>query len=394
MSVAALIVAAGRGVRAAGSKALIPKQYWTLGGVPMLTRAIGAFAAHPKIDTVIVVIHPEDAGLYDAATRDFAGRLRPPVPGGPRRQDSVRAGLEALAAQAPDRVLIHDAARPFVDAGLIGRVIDGLDAHVAALPGLAVTDTLKRGCEGRVTGTVPRDELWRAQTPQGFRFDAILAAHRAATDEANASFTDDAGIAEWFGLDVALVQGSEANRKLTSAEDLMSADELLQLRAAHAAGAVRVGSGYDVHAFGPGDAVVLCGVRIPHPKKLVGHSDADVGLHALTDALLGTIADGDIGVHFPPADDRWRGAPSELFLKDAAAKLKARGGEIVHVDLTFLCEAPRIGPHREAMRARLAEMLGLALRQISIKATTNEGLGFIGRGEGIAAMATATVRLP
>jgi 2-C-methyl-D-erythritol 4-phosphate cytidylyltransferase/2-C-methyl-D-erythritol 2,4-cyclodiphosphate synthase len=193
---------------------------------------------------------------------------------------------------------------------------------------------------------------------------------------------------------VALVQGSEANRKLTSAEDLMSADELLQLRAAHAAGAVRVGSGYDVHAFGPGDAVVLCGVRIPHPKKLVGHSDADVGLHALTDALLGTIADGDIGVHFPPVDDRWRGAPSELFLKDAAAKLKARGGEIVHVDLTFLCEAPRIGPHREAMRARLAEMLGLALRQISIKATTNEGLGFIGRGEGIAAMATATVRLP
>jgi 2-C-methyl-D-erythritol 4-phosphate cytidylyltransferase/2-C-methyl-D-erythritol 2,4-cyclodiphosphate synthase len=241
---------------------------------------------------------------------------------------------------------------------------------------------------------LPRDELWRAQTPQGFRFDAILAAHRAAAKEAAATFTDDAGIAQWFGLDVALVEGSETNRKLTSAEDIASADELLRLRAESARGTQRVATGYDVHAFGPGDAVILCGVRIPHDKTLIGHSDADVGMHALTDALLGTIADGDIGVHFPPSEARWRGAASELFLKDAAARLKARGGEIVHVDLTFICEAPRIGPHRDAMRAKLAECLGLDAGQVSIKATTNEGLGFIGRGEGIAAMATATVRLP
>ncbi len=244
------------------------------------------------------------------------------------------------------------------------------------------------------TGTLPRDELWRAQTPQGFRFEAILAAHRAAAKDAAASFTDDAGIAQWFGLEVALVEGSEANRKLTSAQDIASADELLQLRAQAALGAQRVATGYDVHALGPGDAVILCGVRIPHDRKLIGHSDADVGMHALTDALLGTIADGDIGVHFPPSDARWRGAASELFLKDAAARLKARGGEIVHVDVTFICEGPRIGPHRDAMRAKLAGCLDLDVGQVSIKATTNEGLGFIGRSEGIAAMATATVRLP
>jgi 2-C-methyl-D-erythritol 4-phosphate cytidylyltransferase/2-C-methyl-D-erythritol 2,4-cyclodiphosphate synthase len=393
MSVTALIVAAGRGVRAAGPKPMIPKQYLPVGGVPMLTRAIAAFAGHPKVDDVIVVIHPEDSGLYEAASDIFSSRLRSPVAGGAERQDSVRAGLEALAANPPDRVLIHDAARPFVDAGLIGRVINSLDSHAGALPCLPVTDTLLWGGEGRATGTLPRDELWRAQTPQGFRFDAILAAHRAAAKD-GAAFTDDAGIAQWYGLDVALVEGSEANRKLTSAEDVASADELLRLRAQSALGTQRVATGYDVHAFGPGDAVILCGVRIPHQKKLVGHSDADVGMHALTDALLGTIADGDIGVHFPPSDARWRGAASELFLKDAVNRVKARGGEIVHVDVTFICEAPRVGPYRDAMRAKLAKCLGLDVAEISIKATTNEGLGFIGRGEGIAAMATATVSLP
>jgi 2-C-methyl-D-erythritol 4-phosphate cytidylyltransferase/2-C-methyl-D-erythritol 2,4-cyclodiphosphate synthase len=394
MSVSALIVAAGRGVRATLPKSLIPKQYLSLGGVPILTRAIAPFAAHPSVDDVIVAIHPDDVGLYEAASQSFSSRLRPPVAGGAERQDSVRLGLEALAANPPDRVLIHDAARPFVEPALITRVIASLDEHEAALPCVPVTDTLTTAKSGRVTGTLPRDELWRAQTPQGFRFDAILAAHRAAAKDASATFTDDAGIAQWFGLDVALVEGSEANRKLTSAEDIASADELLRLRAQQAIGTQRVATGYDVHAFGPGDAVILCGVRIPHDRKLIGHSDADVGMHALTDALLGTIADGDIGVHFPPSDARWRGAASELFLKDAAARLKARGGEIVHVDVTFVCEDPRIGPHRDAMRAKLAECLGLDAGQVSIKATTNEGLGFIGRGEGIAAMATATVRLP
>jgi 2-C-methyl-D-erythritol 4-phosphate cytidylyltransferase/2-C-methyl-D-erythritol 2,4-cyclodiphosphate synthase len=358
----------------------------------MLALTIAAFARHEGIRDVQVVIHPADAGLYAAAAAPFESRLRPPVPGGARRQDSVRAGLEALGAEAPERVLIHDAARPFIGNDLIDRVLGALDTHAGALPALPVTDSLKRAENGQVVGSLDREALWRAQTPQGFRYDAILAAHRAAAGEPR-EFTDDAGIAEWFGLDVVLVEGSEENRKLTTAEDIAAAGRMLAQKAEPAA-SLRVATGYDVHAFGPGDAVILCGVRIPHAKKLVGHSDADVGLHALTDALLGSIADGDIGVHFPPSDARWRGAASELFLKDAAARVRARGGEIVHADLTFICEAPKIGPHREAMRAKLAEMLGLDVSHISIKATTNEGLGFIGRGEGIAAIATATVRLP
>ena len=391
--VAALIAAAGRGARA-GANARQPKQYCRIGGEAMLTRTIGAFAAHPRIDDILVVIHPDDADLYADASASFAGRLLAPVIGGARRQDSVRAGLEALGAQAPDMVLIHDAARPFVDADLIAGVIAGLEGHAGALPCLSVTDTLKRGEGGRVTGTVAREGLWRAQTPQGFKFDAILDAHRAASKEPAREFTDDAAVAEWFGLDVALVEGSEHNRKLTTAEDLAIADHMLQTERERGPATMRVASGYDVHALGPGDAVILCGVTIPHTKTLVGHSDADVGLHALTDALLGTIADGDIGVHFPPSDDRWRGAASDIFLKAAGDKISARGGEIVHVDVTLLCEAPRIGPYRDAMRAFMAEALGLEVGQVSIKATTNEGLGFIGRGEGIAAMATATVRLP
>jgi 2-C-methyl-D-erythritol 4-phosphate cytidylyltransferase/2-C-methyl-D-erythritol 2,4-cyclodiphosphate synthase len=394
MSITALIVAAGRGTRAAGANDLIPKQYSPLAGVPMLTRAIGAFASHQAVDGVIVVINPRDSALYEAAAKPFISRMRAPVAGGAERQDSVRAGLEALAADPPERVLIHDAARPFVDPELVDRVIAGLDQHAGVLPCLRVTDTLTRASAGRVTGTLRREELWRAQTPQGFRYEAILTAHRAAAKTASATFTDDASIAQWFGLDVALVEGSEANRKLTTAEDIASADELLRLRAQQALGTQRVATGYDVHAFGPGDAVILCGVRIPYDKALVGHSDADVGMHALTDALLGAIADGDIGVHFPPSDARWRGAASELFLKDAAARVQARGGAIVHVDITLICEGPRIGPHRDAMRAKLAACLGLDIGQVSIKATTNEGLGFIGRGEGVAAMATATVRLP
>ena len=393
MSVTTLIVAAGKGARATGGAAP-PKQYRPIGGVPMIARTIAAFAAHPRIDDILVVIHPDDETLYQAASKPFSGRLRKPIPGGARRQDSVRAGLEALASAAPSSVLIHDAARPFVPAELIDRVIDSLGTHQGALPALPVTDSIKRAQQGRVTGTVERDSLWQAQTPQGFKFDAILAAHRAAAREPGRDFTDDSGVAEWFGLEIALVEGAASNRKLTTAEDLRIADALLQKKEARGTGTIRVASGYDVHAFGPGDTVTLCGVSIPHPKKLVGHSDADVGLHALTDALLGTIAEGDIGVHFPPSDARWRGAPSELFLKHAAAKVEQRGGTIVHVDVTLLCEAPRIGPYRDQMRGRIAAMLGLEVSQVSIKATTNEGLGFIGRGEGIAAMATATVSLP
>ncbi len=388
---AALIVAAGRGARAA-TDTLQPKQYCRIGSEPMLTHTLCAFAAHSGVDDILVVIHPDDRVLYEEAAGPFAGRLLAPVMGGARRQDSVRAGLEVLAERSPDRVLIHDAARPFVDGALISRVTASLEGHPGALPCLPVTDTLKREEHGRVMGTVSREGLWRAQTPQGFHFDAILAAHRAAAQDPTLDFTDDAAVAEWFGLDVALVEGAEHNRKLTTAEDLTIADEMM--RRASGTGTTRVGSGYDVHALEPGDEVILCGVRIPHTKKLIGHSDADVGLHALTDALLGTIADGDIGTHFPPSDDRWRGAGSEIFLKAAADKIAARGGSIVHVDVTLLCEAPRIGPYRDAMRGAMAQILGIESVQVSVKATTNEGLGFVGRGEGIAAMATATVRVP
>jgi 2-C-methyl-D-erythritol 4-phosphate cytidylyltransferase/2-C-methyl-D-erythritol 2,4-cyclodiphosphate synthase len=393
VSVAALIVAAGRGARAAGEESR-PKQYCPIGGVPMLSRSIGAFAAHPEVDDILVVIRPDDAGLYAAASQPYAGRLRRAVPGGARRQDSVRAGLEALASDPPSSVLIHDAARPFVSAELISRVIGTLDERQGAVPGLPVTDTLKWVARGQVIGTAERDQLWRAQTPQGFRFETILAAHRTAAHGPAREFTDDAGIAEWFGLDVALVEGAEDNRKLTTPEDLKRADALLKAGGAGGSTTIRVAQGYDVHAFGAGDAVILCGVTIPHPKKLIGHSDADVGLHALTDALLGTIAEGDIGVHFPPSDARWRGVASEVFLKHAASLVRERGGTIVHADITLLCEGPRIGPYRDLMRSRIAAMLGVQVAQVSIKATTNEGLGFIGRGEGIAAMATATVSLP
>jgi 2-C-methyl-D-erythritol 4-phosphate cytidylyltransferase / 2-C-methyl-D-erythritol 2,4-cyclodiphosphate synthase len=389
VTTAALIVAAGRGARAV-SGGTAPKQYGLLGGVTVLARSIAAFADHQAVSEIIVVTHPDDAERYETAARGFAGRLHPPVTGGARRQDSVRAGLEALAANAPTHVLIHDAARPFVAADLIDRVLRGLDAHDGALPCLAVTDTLKRGDGGRIAGTVDRHDLWRAQTPQGFRFDAILAAHRAAAQDATLDFTDDAAVAEWFGLDVAIVEGAEMNEKLTTAGDLATAEARLR----GAAGTMRVATGYDVHALGPGDGVMLCGVRIPHDKTLIGHSDADVGLHALTDALLGTIAEGDIGSHFPPSDPQWRGADSEIFLRHAGALVTERGGKIVHADVTLLCEAPKVGPHRDAMRARIAAILGINQSQVSIKATTNEGLGFLGRGEGIAALATATVQLP
>lgn len=392
MSVAALIVAAGRGARAA-TEASRPKQYCEIGGAPMLAHTLSAFAGHPGVNGILVVIHPDDVALYGQASAPFAADVLPAVTGGARRQDSVRLGLEALAGDAPDRVLIHDAARPFADEALITRVIDALATSVGALPCLPVTDTLKRGRNGHVTGTVSRAGLLRAQTPQGFDFQSILTAHRAAGRDCTLDFTDDTSVAEWFGLDVAIVEGSEHNRKLTTAEDLMLADQLMRQGSAPA-GTMRVGSGYDVHRLGPGDAVVLCGVRIPHTKTLLGHSDADVGLHALTDALLGAIADGDIGAHFPPSDARWRGASSDRFLRDAGERIVAAGGTIVHTDVTLICETPKIGPHRDAMRGSIADILGLSLSQVSVKATTNEQLGFVGREEGIAAMATATVMMP
>jgi 2-C-methyl-D-erythritol 4-phosphate cytidylyltransferase / 2-C-methyl-D-erythritol 2,4-cyclodiphosphate synthase len=392
LSTAVVIVAAGRGARM-GLVDGAPKQYAPIGGEAVLRRTVRAFLAHPAIDRVQVVIHAEDGDLYAATCGDIADRrLLPPVFGGKTRQASGLCGLEALAPSPPDHVLIHDAARPFVEAPMIDRVVAALASHAGAVPALAVADTLKRtDGEGRITGTVDRAGLWRAQTPQGFAFGAILAAHRAAARTDRSDFTDDAALAEWHGLTVAVVEGSERNRKITTLEDLAMAERELAARAAPPD--VRVGQGFDVHRFAEGDHVWLGGVRIPHTYALDGHSDADVALHALTDALLGAIGDGDIGQHFPPSDMRWKGAASHVFLADAARRVRERGGRIGNVDVTILCEAPRIGPHREAMRSAIAEILQIDVSRVGVKATTTEGLGFTGRREGIAAMASATVIL-
>lgn len=377
----ALIVAAGRGTRLGAE---LPKQYLPLAGASVLRHSASAFLDHPRINQVRVVIHPDDGPRYAEAVAGLA--LLAPVLGGASRQESVRLGLESLGDQPPDLVLIHDAARPFVGADLVDRVLDRLTELPGAIPAVAVADTLKRGTQGRIVGTVAREGLWRAQTPQGFRYRDILAAHRAA---AGHELTDDAAVAEAAGLAVGLVLGAEANFKVTTEEDLLRARQQLERPLADA----RSAQGFDVHRFGPGDHVMLCGVSVPHSHGLVGHSDADVGLHALTDALLGTIGAGDIGQHFPPSDPKWRGVDSATFLAHAAGLIAARGGTIAHVDVTLICERPKVGPHRAAMVARLAQILGLDASRVSVKATTTEGLGFTGRGEGIAAMAIATIRL-
>ncbi len=377
----ALVVAGGRGARFGGA---VPKQYRRLGGRPLIRHSLEAFRRHPGVLAVRAVIHPDDRLLYDEAVEGL--ELLDPCHGGKERQDSVRLGLESLSAIAPERVLIHDAARPFIDQATIGRVIAALDEAPAAIAAVPVSDTLKRGSDGRVLGTLERSGLWRAQTPQGFSFAAILGAHRAAAGEA---LTDDAAVAERAGLAVKLVPASEENFKVTTEEDFRRAERLFA-----SVSEQRVATGFDVHRFGPGDKVMLCGLAVPHSQGLVGHSDADVGLHALTDALLGTISAGDIGSHFPPSDPQWKGAPSVHFLSHAAALLAARGAAIVNVDVTIICERPKIGPHRAAMAARLAEILGIAVERVSVKATTTDRLGFTGRGEGISAQAIATVRLP
>jgi len=379
----ALVVAAGRGMRAGAS---LPKQYVTVGGEPLIRRTLRAFCAHPDIDGVLPVIHPDDAELFRDASEELD--VMAPVSGGASRQESVRLGLECLAAlsPAPRIVLIHDAARSFVSASLISLVVEALNHHPAAIPALRVVDTLKKeNDDGLVSGTVERKHLWRAQTPQGFNFADILAAHRRFMAEA---LTDDSAVAERAGIAVALVEGEEENVKITTSEDLQAAEQKL------VRGTPRTGFGFDVHRFCPGAAVTLCGVSIPHSQSLQGHSDADVALHALTDALLGAMAEGDIGSHFPPSDACWKDVASDVFLRHADELLTTKGGRIVNVDVTIICEMPKIGPHRDAMVARLGEILGLDKGRISVKATTTEQLGFTGRGEGIAAQAVATVIIP
>lgn len=401
MTIAVVIVAAGRGTRAAGTNVTsqpgLPKQYVRLAGEMVLTRTLRAFAEHPAGCPLLqVVIGPDDRELFDEATKDGFPKLLLPVIGGATRQASVLAGLEALMPHQPSRVLIHDAARPFVSANVIDRVLGGLTRTPGAIAALPVADTLKRGdINGEISATVDRTAHWLAQTPQGFHFSAILSAHRQAQNAARQNFTDDSAIAEWAGLAVSLVQGSAKNIKLTTQEDMILAEQTLsRMTPTYGLPDVRTGTGFDVHKFAPGDAVWLCGVKIPFTQKLDGHSDADVGLHALTDAILGALGDGDIGSHFPPSDMQWKGAASHLFLTHARSLVEARGGRISNVDVTIMCEAPKVGPHRDAMRAAIADILRIDVSRVGVKATTTEGLGFTGRREGIAAMASATLVLP
>jgi 2-C-methyl-D-erythritol 4-phosphate cytidylyltransferase/2-C-methyl-D-erythritol 2,4-cyclodiphosphate synthase len=383
---AAILVAAGRGLRAGAGG---PKQYRVIGGQTVIYRAMQAFCDHPQVFAVQPVVNPDDNAMFSEAARGL--RHEPPVAGGATRQASVHAGLEALAAQKPDTVLIHDAARPFVTSAVISRAIAAAGRTGAAVPTVAVTDTIKQvDATGNVEATPDRATLRIAQTPQAFRFDVILEAHRRAAREGRSDFTDDAAIAEWAGLTVATFEGDPANMKLTTPEDFVREEARLGAML----GDIRTGTGYDVHAFGDGDHVMICGVRVPHNRGFLAHSDGDVGLHALVDAILGALADGDIGSHFPPSDAKWKGASSDRFLKYAIDRVAARGGRVANLEVTLICERPKIGPLRDTMRARIAEISGIDISRIAVKATTSERLGFTGREEGIAATASATIRLP
>ncbi|PJG49455.1 bifunctional 2-C-methyl-D-erythritol 4-phosphate cytidylyltransferase/2-C-methyl-D-erythritol 2,4-cyclodiphosphate synthase [Sphingobium sp. LB126] len=379
----ALLVAAGQGNRAGGGT---PKQFRMIGGKPVLAHAVDALIAHPGIDSVTVVV---GAGQEAAAMTALAGRpIAAIVEGADSRRGSVRAGLEQIASSGgAGRILIHDAARPFLPAAVIDRLLSALDEAAGAIPVLPVADTLVRHQDGRADDTVDRDTLARVQTPQAFHFDTLLSAHRAWDSQREA--TDDAQIVRHQGHDVLLVTGDERLEKLTYPEDFVRAERGLGVTRS-----TRVGMGYDVHRLADREELWLGGIRIPHDRGLSGHSDADVALHALVDALLGALAEGDIGSHFPPSDPQWRGVASARFLEYAADRVAKRDGIIEHIDLTIICEAPKIGPHRDAMRARIAEILALSLDRVSVKATTTERLGFAGRGEGIAAQAVATLSLP
>jgi 2-C-methyl-D-erythritol 4-phosphate cytidylyltransferase / 2-C-methyl-D-erythritol 2,4-cyclodiphosphate synthase len=384
--IAAVVVAAGDGVRAGGD---LPKQFRRIGGETLLEHALSAFVKAPNIAFVQPVTRSKDLAL--ARTLTSGMKVLAPVSGGVTRQASVCAGLEALLPHSPDIVLIHDAARPFASASLIARAIEAAEKTGAAIPALPVNDTVKRVDQsGIVEATLDRNFIRLVQTPQAFAFPPLLEAHRRAAAQGRSDFTDDAALAEWAGIKVSVFAGEPGNIKLTTPEDFARAEAIQS----DALGDVRTGSGLDVHAFGPGDHVTLGGIHIPHNQALTGHSDADVALHALTDAILGALADGDIGAHFPPSDAQWRGASSDRFLAFAVGRVRTRGGRIAHLDLTIVCEAPRIGEHRDTMRANIARLAGISIERVAVKATTSEKLGFTGRGEGIAAYATATVRLP
>ena len=390
--IALIVAAAGRGTRLKGA---LPKQYLPCAGKPLIAHTLQALLDACPFAAVTVTIHADDRDLYQAAVAHLTPKARaaigPSSIGGATRQESVLAGLEVLAAAAPDIVLIHDAARPFPTPGLVTRAIQAAEAHGAAAPGTRVSDTVKQvDPEGRVLATPPREGLRAVQTPQAFRFPLILDAHRRAAAAGVADLTDDVAAAEWAGAAAYVFEGDPGNIKVTAMEDFASAEARLSGRAAE----TRIGQGFDVHALVPGDHVWLGGVRIPHTQTLSGHSDADVVLHALADAIYGAIAEADIGAHFPPSDPHWKGAASSVFLAHAVERVRARGGALVNLDATLVCEAPKIGQHRDAMRAQIAEVAGIAIDRVAVKATTSERLGFPGRGEGIACLAVATVRLP
>lgn len=398
MQVIAIIVAAGRGQRAGEG---LPKQYRSVAGASVLARTLRAFLTHPGVDDVRCAIHGDDRPLYDEVVAELgtlAGeKLRGPAIGGETRQDSVRRTLETLPGRSEPTgalCLVHDAARPFVSASLIDRAIESGRAHGAAIPGVAVTDTIKRVAEdGAVIETPDRASLRAVQTPQAFSLRLLAAAHEKAAQAGHQTFTDDGQLLEWTGAPVHVFEGDPLNVKLTRETDFADAER--RLRAGQDSSMItRVGTGFDVHAFKDGDHVWLGGLRIPHSRGVLAHSDGDVVLHALTDALLGAVGCGDIGTHFPPSDPQWKDASSDRFLEHAATEVRSRGGRIDHLDVTVLCERPRIGPHRDAMRERIAEIVAVPTSAVSIKATTTERLGFTGREEGLAAQAAATVRLP
>jgi 2-C-methyl-D-erythritol 4-phosphate cytidylyltransferase/2-C-methyl-D-erythritol 2,4-cyclodiphosphate synthase len=391
-NVSLIVVAAGRGSRVGGAE---PKQYRLCAGRPLLCHTLEALAAAHDFFETTVVIHADDRARYDEVVAllspDCAKTLGPPAHGGGTRQASVLAGLEAQAARKPDLALIHDGARAFPSKPLIGRAIAAAQRYGAAAPGTPLIDTVKQvDAAGLVVAAPPRAAMRAVQTPQSFRFDLILDAHRRALRAGIEGLTDDAAVAEWAGHPSYIFEGDPDNGKVTTLRDLAEAE----MRLANQAADIRVGQGFDVHAFVEGDHVCLGGIEIPYSQALSGHSDADVVLHAITDALLGAIGDGDIGAHFPPSEAQWKGAASQIFLEDARRRVLALGGLIAHIDATLICEAPKIGPFREAMRKRIAEIAGLDIGRVGVKATTSERLGFTGRGEGIACLATATVRLP
>lgn len=389
MTVAAVIVAGGSGLRAGGEK---PKQYQLIGGRPVIWWTCRAFLDHPLVDHVQAVIGAGHETMFAEATAGLDLPL--PVIGGATRQESCRAGIAAVGRQSPGKVLIHDAARPFISPALIGGVIGWLDRFPAVVPGMPVAETLKFAPGGMVSRTVDRSGIWSAQTPQGFHYGDIRAAYDKAEAERTEGLTDDASVAEHAGVPISMIPGEPANRKLTTAQDIEIANREMTAHQLHSLPDIRTGQGIDIHPFAEGDAVTLCGIAIPHGQSLKGHSDADVAMHALTDAILGAIGEGDIGTHFPPSDPQWKGAASRIFLARAMELLTARGGRLANADITILAEAPKIAPHVPAMRAFLSPLLLIGPERIAIKATTMERLGAIGRKEGIMACATVTVRLP